>query len=36
VADAVRIESAARRHDGSLVRRLVLAPLDGEILLKEP
>lgn len=36
VADAVRIESAAPRHDGSLVRRLVLAPLDGEILLKVP
>lgn len=36
VADAIRAESAARRHDGTSLRRLALAPLDAEVLLSGP
>lgn len=33
-ADAIRVESAARYNDGSMVTSLVLAPRDGAILLR--
>jgi len=33
-ADAIRAESAARYNDGSTVRALKLAPLDGTVLLR--
>lgn len=33
IADSLRLESRARRHDGAVITRMTLEPLDGEILL---